>query len=125
MMVLRQDRERRWRVLAFALCGLILTFIFVAVSIWVGGLIVSFSGELNFIQFLIEVRRGTSLDEILFMIGKGALYPMLSCSMLLFQGTRVGRNPNQIPVRSTYGVLGALMIIVLLDVFIAVLRAII
>lgn len=104
------------RVMAFAVCGLILTFMFVAISIWVGGLISAWAHQLNLIDFLVEVRRGTSIGEVLMMIGKGMLYPLLCCVMLLDQGCRVGRDPNQIPVRATFGVLGSLMTVILLDV---------
>jgi len=111
------------RMFAFALCGLVLTILFIGVSIWLGGLIVALNNEMNFTQFLIEIRKGTTLDEVLIMVGKGAGYPLLCCGMLLFQGCKVGRNPNHIPIRATYGVLGALMIVVVLDVFIAMMRA--
>jgi len=111
------------RMFAFALCGLILTILFVGISIWLGGLIAALNNEMNFTQFLIEIRHGTTLDGVLMMVGKGAGYPLLCCGMLLFQGCKVGRNPNHIPVRATYGVLGSLMIIVVLDVLIAVVRS--
>jgi len=111
------------RMFAFALCGLVLTILFVGVSIWLGGLIVALNNEMNFTQFLIEIRKGTTLDEVLIMAGKGAGYPLLCCGMLLFQGCKVDRNPNHIPIRATYGVLGSLMIIVVLDVLIAMMRA--
>jgi len=107
------------RALAFAVCGLILTFVFTLISIWVGGLVVSWSYELNFIDFLVEVRRGTSLGELLMMFGKGALFPLLSVLMLMDQGCRVGRDPNRIPVRATNGVLGALMVVMLSDAILA------
>jgi len=104
------------RILAFSLCGLVLTFVFVVVSIWVGGLVVSWTYTLNFSEFLFEVQRGTDLKELIAMIVKGMLYPMLSCFMLLDQGSKVGNDPNQIPVRATYGVLGALLLMLFLDV---------
>jgi len=103
------------RLLAFSLCGLVLTFVFVVVSIWVGGLFVSWSYALNFSEFLFEAQRGTSLEEVIAMMGKGLLYPMLSCLVLLDQGCKVGIDPNQIPVRAAYGVLGALMLMLFLD----------
>ena len=103
------------RVLAFALSGLVLTFLFVVVSIWVGGLIVSWTYTLNFSEFLIEVRRGMDLEMVLAMMLKGMFFPMISCMVLLDQGCRVGRDPNQIPVRATNGVVGALISMVLLD----------
>ncbi len=104
------------RIIAFSLCGLVLTFVFVVVSIWVGGLVVSWTYTLNFSEFLFEVQRGTDLKELIAMMVKGMLYPMLSCIMLLDQGSRVGNDPNQIPVRATYGVLGALLLMLFLDV---------
>jgi len=111
------------RMFAFALCGLILTAVFVGVSVWLGGLAVAASHQMNFAQFLIEVRRGTTLDEVLMMTLKGLGYPLLCCGMLLFQSCRVGRNPNQIPVRATYGVLGSLMLMMLLDAVLALARS--
>ncbi len=104
------------RVLAFSLCGLVLTFVFVVVSIWMGGLLLSWTHTLNFSTFLFEVQRGSSLEEVLSMMVKGMLYPMLSCVILLNQGSCVENDPNQIPVRVTQGVLGALVLILLLDV---------
>jgi len=104
------------RVLAFSLCGLVLTFVFVVVSVWVGGLVVSWTYTLNFSEFLFEVQRGMDLNGLIGMMVKGMFYPMLSCMMLLDQGSRVGNDPNQIPVRATYGVLGALLLMLFLDV---------
>ena len=109
------------RLLAFTLCGLILTFIFVFVSIWLGGLLVSMSYEINFIDFLIEVRRGTTLEEILTLLGKATLFPMLSAMMLINMGCKVGREPNLIPVYATQGVLGSLMLVLMSDAIIALL----
>jgi phospholipid/cholesterol/gamma-HCH transport system permease protein len=103
------------RMMAFSLCGLILTFMFASIALWVGGLVVSWTYTLNFSEYLIDVRQGTTLGELLMMTGKGLVYPLLSCGMLLDQAGRVGDNPNQIPVRATYGVLGSLMIILFLD----------
>jgi len=104
------------RVLAFSVCGLILTFLFVAVSVWVGGLLVSWNQTLNFSEFLLEVQRGATLEMLLAMMVKGLCFPMLSCMLLLDQACRVGRDPNQIPIRATNGVLGALITMVLLDI---------
>lgn len=103
------------RMMAFALCGLILTFMFAAIALWVGGLVVSWTYTLNLGEYMVNVRQGTTLAELLVMMGKGLLYPLLSCAMLLDQARRVGDNPNQIPKRATYGVLGSLMVIVFLD----------
>lgn len=110
------------RVIAFAVCGLILTFLFVVVSVWVGGLFVSWTQTLNFFEFLIEVRRGADIEMLLVMMLKGLCYPMFSCMLLLDQACRVGRDPNQIPIRATNGVLGALILMVLLNVIWIVIR---
>jgi len=107
------------RLMAFTVCGLILTFVFVFVSIWLGGLLVSLTYEINFIDFLLEVRRGTSLNELMILVFKASLYPMLSALVLLDRGCHVGREPNLIPVHATQGVLGSLMLIVMCDAAIA------
>jgi len=111
------------RLMAFTLCGLILTFLFVIVSIWLGGLLVSLSYEINFIDFLVEVKRGTSFNEVFTLVLKGAMFPMLSAMMLLNRGCHVGREPNLIPVHATQGVLGALMLTLMSDAAIALTRA--
>jgi len=111
------------RFLAFGLCGLILTMLFAGASIWMGGLMLAWTNEMNFTQFLLEVRRGASLDGMLLLAAKGLLYPLLSCAMLLFQGARAGNNPNQIPVCTTRGVLWGLMLMVFADVSIALFRS--
>ncbi|MDX8396123.1 MAG: ABC transporter permease [Mariprofundaceae bacterium] len=103
------------RILAFAMCGLVLTFLFVVVSIWVGGLVVAWGDALSFSEFLLEVQRGTTVEEIVAMMVKGMCFPMLSCMVLLDQGGRVGHDPNQMPIRATNGVLGALVLMLLLD----------
>jgi phospholipid/cholesterol/gamma-HCH transport system permease protein len=107
------------RMLAFALCGLILTILFAGISIWISGLLVAWNHEMNLIQFLVEIRKGTDISEVLIMIGKALLLPLLCCSMLTFQASKVGDNPNHIPIRATYGVLGSLLMIVVIDVLIA------
>ncbi len=111
------------RVMAFATSGLILTFIFVVVSVWVGGLVLSGTQTMNFFEYIIEVRRGTTLEMLVVMMVKGLCFPMLSCMLLLDQACRVGRDPNQIPIRATNGVLGALILMVLLDVVWVTLRS--
>lgn len=117
------DEYLLWpRLMAFTLCGLILTFMFIFVSIWLGGAVVAWSNEINFVDFLYEVRRGTSIEEVALVIVKGALYPMLSAIMLLYQGCRVGREPNLIPVHATYGVLGSLILVIMSDASIALMR---
>ncbi|MDQ7000412.1 MAG: ABC transporter permease [Mariprofundus sp.] len=110
------------RMMAFTLCGLVMTMLFVGISVWVGGLFVALSHELNFNQFLTEIRKGITLDGVLMMVGKGAFYPVLCCAMLLFEGRKVGHDPNQVPVHATYGVLDSLMMVALVDVIVAVLR---
>jgi len=104
------------RVLAFALCGLILTFIFVLISIWAGGLLLSWMYVLNFSTFLVEVQRGTEFKEVVSMSLKGLVYPLLSCMLLIDQGRCVGSDPNQIPVRVSSGVMGVMMLVISLDV---------
>jgi len=111
------------RFLAFGLCGLILTMLFAGASIWVGGMMLAWTNEMNFAQFLLEVKRGASFDGMLLLAGKGLLYPLLSCAMLLFQGARAGQNPNLIPVCTTNGVLWGLMLMVFADVGIALSRS--
>jgi len=102
------------RVLAAALSGLILTFIFVLVSIWIGGLMLSWMYILNFSEFLLEIQRGTELHEVLAMFIKGMLYPLVACLFLIDQGRTVGSDPNQIPVRVSSGVLGVVMLLMVL-----------
>jgi phospholipid/cholesterol/gamma-HCH transport system permease protein len=117
------DEYLLWpRLMAFTLCGLILTFMFVFVSIWLGGLVVAWGDEINFVDFLYEVRRGTSMEVVGLLIAKGALYPMLSAIMLLYQGCRVGREPNLIPVHATYGVLGSLVLVIMSDAIMVLIR---
>jgi len=110
------------RIFAFALCGLILTVLFVGISIWLGGLIVALNHEMNFTRFWSEISKGTTLNGILMMALKGAGYPLLCCGMLLFQGCKAGHNPNHTPIRATNGVLGSLMMVVMMDVSIRVLK---
>ncbi|MDQ6974712.1 MAG: ABC transporter permease [Mariprofundaceae bacterium] len=104
------------RALAFAISGLILTFIFVVVSIWFGGLLVSWMYVLNFSEFLVEVQRGTEFKEVMIMFLKGLFYPLLSCMLLMDQGRCVGFDPNQIPVRVSSAVMGVMMLVLSLDV---------
>lgn len=111
------------RILAFALCGLILTFLFVIVSTWGGALLLSYMQKLVFMEFFVEVRRGVDLYDLIAMAIKGMSYPVIACMVLLDQGCRVGRDPNQIPVRATSGVLGALIAMVLIDALWVVMRS--
>lgn len=62
------------------------------------------------------------MEEVGLLILKGILYPLLSAVMLLDQGCRVGREPNLIPVRATYGVLGSLMLVIMSDALLAMLQ---
>lgn len=103
------------RMLAFILCGLILTVTFVFVAVVPAGMIVTSIYEMNFVDFLYEVQRGTSVEELAILFGKGAGFAMLSAMMLLNMGTRVGQEANMIPVYATQGVMGALMLVVLTD----------
>jgi len=103
------------RLLAFFLSGLILTVVFAGSAIWVGGLVVASSGELSLVRFFAHVQAGASLGGIVLAITKGAVYPMLCCAMVLFQAHQVNGSPNQVPVRVTRGVLGALVLLVLCD----------
>ena len=112
------------RLLAFAVCGLILTMLFAAGSVWLGGLLLAWNHQMPFGQFLLEVRQGASPDGVLLLAGKGLVYPLLCCAMLVFQGSRAGRNPNLIPVCTTRGVLWALMLMIMADVLIAMLRSV-
>lgn len=112
------------RMMAFAICGLVLTFIFVLVSIWLGGLVVAWGTEISFTDFLYEVRRGSSIEEVGLLILKGVLYPLLSAMILLDQGCRVGREPNLIPVHATQGVLGSLMLVIMADAILAMIQGI-
>ena len=111
------------RLIAFGLCGLILTMLFAGASVWLGGLMLAWTNEMNFTQFLLEARRGASLDGMLLLVAKGLIYPILGCAMLLFQGARAGHDPNQIPVCTTRGVLWGLMLVVFVDVSIALFRS--
>ncbi|MDQ6991731.1 MAG: ABC transporter permease [Mariprofundaceae bacterium] len=103
------------RALAFAISGVILTFIFVVVSIWFGGLFLSWMYVLNFSEFLVEVQRGTEFTEVVSMFLKGLFYPLLSCMVLIDQGRCVGLDPNQIPVRVSSAVMGVMMMVIILD----------
>ena len=71
---------------------------------------------LNFNEFLLEVQRGTELQEVLAMFLKGMLYPMIACVFLIDQGRTIGTDPNQVPVRVSSGVLGVVMLLMVLMV---------
>jgi len=111
------------RLIAFAVCGLILTILFAAGSIWLGGLMLAWTDQMSLSRVLLEIRSGASLDGCLLLAFKAVIYPLLSCTMLLFQACRARCNPNLIPVCTTRGVLWALMLMVLVDVLIALLRS--
>jgi len=110
------------RLMAFGVCGLILTMLFAAGSVWLGGLMLAWSEQMTLSRFLLDIRNGASLDGLLLLAAKAVIYPLLCCAMLLFQGCRAGCNPNLIPVCTTRGVLWALMLMVFTDVFIALYR---
>ncbi len=110
------------RFIAFGLCGLTLTLLFAGASIWLGGLLLAWTHEMNFTQFLLEINHNASLGGMMLLAAKGLIYPLLSCTILLFQGAQAGDNPNQIPVHTTRGVLWGLMLVVFTDVVIALLR---
>ncbi|MDX8387450.1 MAG: ABC transporter permease [Ghiorsea sp.] len=105
------------RLVGFAISGLILTFTFAFVAVWVGGAVVSLTRTLPLSEYLFEVRSGIEFLDIIFMVVKGTLYPVLSVLVLMHQGQKVGQDPNQIPVRATYGMLGALAFVGITDLF--------
>lgn len=113
------------RFIAFGLCGLTLTMLFAGASIWLGGLLLVWTHEMDFTQFLLEIHRGASLSGILLLAAKGLAYPLLSCTMLLFQGAQASDNPNQVPIHTTRGVLWGLMLMIFADVCIALLRGLV
>ena len=106
------------RLLAFAVSGLILTFVFSFLAVWFGALAVSFTHILSISEYLYELQRGVSFLDILIMLGKGVLYPVLMALTLITQGCKVGSDPNQIPVRAIHGMLGSLIFIILADIVI-------
>jgi len=105
------------RLLGFAISGLILTFTFACVAVWVGGAVVSLTKTLPLSEYLLAVRGGIDFFDMIYMVVKGTLYPVLSVLVLMNQGQKVGNNPNQIPVRATYGMLGALAFVGITDLF--------
>jgi len=106
------------RLLGFAVSGLVLTFIFALLSIWIGGAVVAVTNTLTFSEFMFEIRRGVGFLDISIMIFKSMLYPVLTVLVLISQGYKVGDNPNQIPVRASFGMLGSLSLICVADVVI-------
>jgi len=110
------------RLLGFAISGLILTFVFALMAVWVGGIVAAASNTLNFSEFMFEIRQGINVTDMLMMIGKSLLYPVLIVLVLISQGYQVGDDPNQIPVRATYGMLASLSVIGAMDVAIALLQ---
>jgi phospholipid/cholesterol/gamma-HCH transport system permease protein len=110
------------RLVAFAVSGLILTFIFVFLAAWFGGLSVSLTNILSFSEFIFELRQGVYFSDIIIMVCKSILYPVLMVLVLISQGHKVGDDPNQIPVRATYGMLGSLSAILVIDIVIAVIQ---
>lgn len=106
------------RLLAFAVSGLILTFVFAFFAVWFGGLAVSLTNSLVFSEYIFELRRGVDVFDLLIMLGKSVLYPVLMVLVLISQGCKVGDDPNQIPIRATNGMLGSLSLIVVADIII-------
>ena len=110
------------RLFAFTICASVLIFIFIVVSIGAGGILLSLTNNLGFADFLLQVRRGSGVDELVLLTLKSVLYPIICATILLGQGCRVGREPNLIPVHATKGVLGSLVTVLTLDGMIALLR---
>ena len=106
------------RLLGFAVSGLVLTFMFALLAVWLGGVLVAVSNTLNFSEFMFEIRRGVGFSDILLMLVKSMLYPVLIALVLMNQGHKVGGDPNQIPVRASVGMLGSVSLICLADVMI-------
>jgi len=103
------------RLIAFTLSGLILTLLFAVLSVWLGGLTVITLGHLTLADYLLQLQQGGSMVVMAEMIIKGMVFPLVSCLVLLDQASLVGRNPNQLPVRATQGVLTALLLMVSMD----------
>lgn len=110
------------RVLAFAISGLIHTFIFVNLSIWLTGLLLLWTHAIDFSKYLFEIREAIGFSTLLIMVAKSLLYPMLCCVALLFHSAQVGHNPHMVPVRTAHGVMGALTLIVIAEIVISIWR---
>jgi len=108
------------RLLAFVLSGSILSFCFAFCAIWLGGLLVSFSDKIAFVDFLSIVRAHVGVHEFVVFLLKSALYPFLCALMLLSQACCVGREANRIPLHATRGVFGSLVLIFFTDAIIVV-----
>jgi len=105
------------RLFGFALSGLILTFTFALVAVWVGGAVVSLTKTLPFSEYLLEVRSGIEFLDLVSMVLKSIFYPVIIVLVLMNQGGKVGNDPNQIPIRATAGMLMALTFVCVVDVF--------
>jgi len=112
------------RFMAFILCGLILTFVFVLVSILAGGLFVAFTEGINIIDFLFEVQRGTSFNEVMTLTVKSILYPTLCAIMSLREGCSVGYGSHLIAIQAKRGIFGSLMLIIVVDAVIASIQSV-
>lgn len=104
------------RLIAFALSGLILTLVFASVSVWVGGVIVSLSKLMPLSEYLFQLNQYGGLATLFVVLIKSTVYPMVTCIILLDQGSRVGIDPNQLPVRTTTGVYSSLVAVFFLEV---------
>ncbi len=113
------------RLLAFAVSGLILTFLFAFLSVWFGGFVVALTNTLTFSEFIFELRHGVGFLDIVIMVLKSLWYPVLMVLVLISQGHKVGDDPNQIPVRATYGMLGSLAAIIVIDIMIGIVERVI
>jgi len=110
------------RLLGFAISGLILTFVLAFMAVWFGGVVAAITNTLNFSEFIVEIRQGVSFTDMFIMIGKSLLYPVLIVLVLISQGHQVGDDPNQIPVRATYGMLVSLSVISAVDILIVLIQ---
>jgi phospholipid/cholesterol/gamma-HCH transport system permease protein len=104
------------RLIAFVLSGVVLTLVFTSVSVWVGGVIVSLNKLMPLSDYVFQLNQHGSLTALLILLAKSTLYPLVTCMILLDQGSRVGIDPNQLPVRTTTGVYSSLMTVFFLEV---------
>jgi len=109
------------RMIAFMSCHLVLCFVFITLSIWLSTVFMAWNGDMSSFRFLSELRRDSSFEALMTLMFKSCCFSMLSCAILLYHGSRMISNPNLMPIHTTYGVLGSLMMIITIDVFIGVL----
>lgn len=110
------------RALAFALCGLVWTVGCMVFTLWFAGLLLAWTGEMELMRYLESIRSGLGIADVGWMVFKGLTYPFLACTVLVYEGSRVGHKPNNIPLRTYQGVLAVLFLIIGAEVFIGVLR---